>query len=147
MRESRQKDKETVILDYLLPNCVSRGQMKQFQFKTVNIMYHYYYREGQNLLTICRQKELCCVLLRQPSNLVDLLFDLKAFQVIKLRLVALEGAVNIVLSSTLRLILTLNRERPQIRVSPSIITTELRQQHEAVFQFMYDQKIHVFFFP
>lgn len=58
---------------------------------------------------------MCCILLRQPSNLVDLLLNLKTFQVVKLRLVALEGAVNIVLSSALWLILTLNDDIPQIR--------------------------------
>lgn len=57
---------------------------------------------------------MCCILLRQPSNLVDLLLNLKTFQVVKLRLVALEGAVNIVLSSALKLILTLNTK--QIKV-------------------------------
>lgn len=54
---------------------------------------------------------MCCILLRQPSNLVDLLLNLKTFQVVKLRLVALEGAVNIVLSSALKLILTLNTKQ------------------------------------
>ena len=68
------------------------------------------------LLTVSRQKELRCVLLRQPSDLVDLLLDLKAFQVVKLGLVALEGAVNIVLSSALWLTLTLNNDRARIRV-------------------------------
>lgn len=54
---------------------------------------------------------MCCILLRQPSNLVDLLLNLKTFQVVKLRLVALEGAVNIVLSAALKLILTLNTKQ------------------------------------
>lgn len=65
--------------------------------------------------TVCRQKELCGILLRKPSNLVDLFLNLKAFQVIKLWLVALEGAVNVVLASTLWLTLTLNNDK-QIRV-------------------------------
>ena len=50
---------------------------------------------------------MCSISLRQPSNLVDLLFNFKAFQVVELRLMALEGAVNIVLSTTLWLILAL----------------------------------------
>lgn len=54
---------------------------------------------------------MCCILLRQPSNLVDLLLNLEAFQVVKLRLVALEGAVNVVLSTALRLILALNNDK------------------------------------
>lgn len=61
------------------------------------------------LLTICGQEELCSVLLRQPPDLVDLLLDLKALQVVKLRLVALEGAVNIVLPSPVGLVLTLKQ--------------------------------------
>lgn len=41
---------------------------------------------------------MCCILLRQPSDLVDLLFYLQTLQVVKVRLVALEGAVDVVLS-------------------------------------------------
>lgn len=99
--------------DYFLPNRVLRfGQLGRFQNKiakweSVNL-------EGSDLLTICRQKKLCCIFLRQPSNLVDLLLDLKTFQVVKLRFVALESAVNVVLSSALWLILTLNDDRPEI---------------------------------
>lgn len=89
---------------------VSPDEMERFQFKMANsYLLQWVLLEYSGLLTICRQKELCCILLRQPSNLVDLLLDLKAFQVVKLRLVALEGAVNIVLSSTLWLILTLKK--------------------------------------
>lgn len=49
-------------------------------------------------LTICGQEEMCSVLLRQPSDLIDLLFNLQTLKVVKLRLVALECAVDIVLS-------------------------------------------------
>lgn len=93
--------------------------MDRFQFK-VSPSHTYYNKsiklECSGLRTICRQKELCCILLRQPSNLVDLLLDLKAFQVVKLRLMTLEGAVNIVLSSTLWLIFCLNNDRRDMRV-------------------------------
>ena len=51
------------------------------------------------------------VLLRQPSDLVDLLLDLQTLQVVKLRLVALERAVDIVLSLGVWLCLTLERKR------------------------------------
>lgn len=50
---------------------------------------------------------MCCIFLGQPSNLVNLLLNFKAFKVVKLRLMTLEGAVNIVLSSTLWLVLAL----------------------------------------
>lgn len=49
-------------------------------------------------LTICGQEEVCSILLRQPSDLIDLLFNLQTLKVIKLGLVALECAVDIVLS-------------------------------------------------
>lgn len=62
--------------------------------------------------TVGRQEKLRCVLLRQPSDLVDLLLNLKALQVVKLRLMALEGAVDVVLAPTLWLTLTLT-DRPQ----------------------------------
>lgn len=49
------------------------------------------------------------VLLRKPSYLVDLLLNLQTLQVVKLWLVALEGAVDIILSSPVGLALTLQR--------------------------------------
>lgn len=47
------------------------------------------------------------VLLREPFDLVDFLLYLQAFQVVKLRLMALEGAVHIVLTLAVRCVLTL----------------------------------------
>lgn len=47
------------------------------------------------------------ILLREPFDLVDLLLDLQALQVVKLGLVALEGAVHIVLTLAVRRVLTL----------------------------------------
>lgn len=47
------------------------------------------------------------ILLGQPLDLVDFLFYFQALQIVKLRLVALEGAVNIVLTLAVRLIFTL----------------------------------------
>ena len=61
------------------------------------------------LLTIGREEEVGGVLLRKPSDLVDLLLDLKALQVVKLWLVALEGAVHVVLPPSLGLALALLR--------------------------------------
>lgn len=58
-------------------------------------------------LTVGGEQEVGGVLLRKPFDLVDLLLDLQALQVVKLRLVALECAVNIVLPSALGLALTL----------------------------------------
>lgn len=60
--------------------------------------------------TICRQEEVSCVALRQPPDFVDLLFDLQALQVVELGLVALEGAVHVVLRSTPGPILALNNK-------------------------------------
>lgn len=39
---------------------------------------------------------MCSVLLRQPSDLIDLLLDLQTLKVVKLGLMALESAVDIV---------------------------------------------------
>lgn len=64
--------------------------------------------------TVGGEQEIGCVLLREPSDLVDLLLDLQALQVIELRLVALEGAVDIVLSPAMGLVFALqegNRRR------------------------------------
>lgn len=49
-------------------------------------------------LTIGGEEEVCGVLLRQPSDLIDLLLNLQTLKVVKLGLVALECAVDIVLS-------------------------------------------------
>ena len=57
--------------------------------------------------TVGGQQKVGGVLLRQPSYLVDLLLNLQALQVVELGLVALEGAVNVVLASALWLALTL----------------------------------------
>lgn len=46
---------------------------------------------------------MCCILLWQPSDLVDFLFNLQTLQVVKVRLVALERAVDIVLPRVTRL--------------------------------------------
>lgn len=46
---------------------------------------------------------MCCILLWQPSDLVDFLFNLQTLQVVKVRLVALECAVDIVLPRVPRL--------------------------------------------
>jgi hypothetical protein len=66
--------------------------------------------ERRKWLTIGGEEEVGSVLLRQPSYLVDLLLDLQALQVVKLRLVALEGAVNIILPSPVGLVLTLKQQ-------------------------------------
>lgn len=50
------------------------------------------------VLTIGGEEEVCGILLRQPSDLIDLLLNLQTLKVVKLRLVALECAVDIVLS-------------------------------------------------
>ena len=49
-------------------------------------------------LTIGGEKEVRSVLLRQPPDLIDLLLNLQTLKVVELRLMALKGAVHIVLS-------------------------------------------------
>lgn len=51
-----------------------------------------------SLLTIGGEEEVCGVLLRQPSDLIDLLLDLQTLKVVELGLMALKCAVDIVLS-------------------------------------------------
>lgn len=53
---------------------------------------------SERALTIGGEEEVCSILLRQPSDLIDLLLDLQTLKVVKLRLMALECAVDIVLS-------------------------------------------------
>lgn len=60
---------------------------------------------------------MCCIFLRQPSDLVDLLLNLKAFQVVKLWFMTLERAVNIVFSSALWQILTLRNRKGKTTVT------------------------------
>lgn len=55
------------------------------------------------VLTIGGEEEMCCILLWQPSDLVDFLFNLQTLQVVKVRLMALERAVDIVLPRVPRL--------------------------------------------
>lgn len=57
--------------------------------------------------TVGGEQEIGCVLLREPSYLVDLLLYLQTLQVIELWLVALEGAVDIVLSPAMGLVFAL----------------------------------------
>lgn len=54
-------------------------------------------------LTIGGEEEVRRVLLWQPSDLVDFLFNLQTLQVVKVRLMALERAVDIVLPGVPRL--------------------------------------------
>lgn len=54
-------------------------------------------------LTIGGEQELGSILLRQPSDLVDLFFNLQTLQVVKVWLVALECAVDIILPRVRRL--------------------------------------------
>lgn len=65
------------------------------------------------LLTVGGEEKIRSILLRQPADLIDLLFDLQTFQVVELRLVALKGAVNIVLASPMRLVLTLQQNKSE----------------------------------
>lgn len=58
-------------------------------------------------LTVGGEQKVRCVLLREPFDLVDLLLDLQTLQVVKLGLVTLECAVNVVLPSTMGLCFTL----------------------------------------
>lgn len=78
-------------------------------------------------LTVGGQQEVGCILLRKPSDFVDLLLDLQTLQVVKLWFVALECAVNIVLSSTLRLALTLqekHRSKSTVRLTCFLLTAK-----------------------
>lgn len=59
--------------------------------------------------TVGGQQEIGGVLLREPSDLIDLLLDLQTLQVIELRLVALESAVHIVFTPAMGLVLALRR--------------------------------------
>lgn len=67
-------------------------------------------------LTIGGKEEVCSVLLWQPSDLIDLLLDLQTLKVVKLRLVALKCAVDIVLSLGEWLSLALGREKKRIDI-------------------------------
>lgn len=68
-----------------------------------------------SLLTVGGEQEVGSILLRKPFDLVDLLLDLQTLQIVELRLVALECAVNIILPPTLRLTLTLRWKGEKIK--------------------------------
>ena len=70
------------------------GQLKNF---SINLRTIYCMCE-RSLLTIGGEEEVCGVLLRQPSDLIDLLLDLQTLKVVELGLMALKGAVDIILS-------------------------------------------------
>ena len=57
---------------------------------------------------------MCSVLLRQPSDLIDLLLDLQTLKVVELGLMALKGAIDIVLSLGEQLSLALWKETEDI---------------------------------
>lgn len=58
-------------------------------------------------LTVGGQQRVGRVLLREPLDLVDLLLYLQALEIVELRLVALEGAVDVVLALAVGSIFTL----------------------------------------
>lgn len=65
-------------------------------------------------LTVGGEEEVGSVLLRQPSNLIDLLLDLQTLKVVKLGFMALESAVDIVLSLGEKLRFALRKEKEGI---------------------------------
>lgn len=65
-------------------------------------------------LTIGGEEEVCSVLLRQPSDLIDLLLDLQTLKVVKFGFMALKGAVDIVLSLGEWLSLALWKEKEEV---------------------------------
>lgn len=65
----------------------------------------------QDALTIGGKQEVCSVLLRQPSNLIDLLLNLQTLKIVEFGLMALKGAVDIVLSLGEGLSLALWKEK------------------------------------
>ena len=50
--------------------------------------------------TVCGEEEVGRVLALEPPDLVDLLLNLQGLEVVELGLVALEGAVHVVLAPT-----------------------------------------------
>lgn len=66
-------------------------------------------------LTIGGKEEVRCVLLRQPSDLIDLLLNLQTLKVVEFGLMALKGAVDIVLSLGEWLSLALQIVKEEIR--------------------------------
>lgn len=79
-------------------------------------------------LTIGGQQRVCGVLLREPFDLVDLLLDLQALQVVELGLVALEGAVHVVLALAVRRVLTLqgNPKAAEPQEQPGWMEADMR---------------------
>lgn len=79
-------------------------------------------------LTIGGQKRVCGVLLWEPFDLVYLLLNLQALQVIKFGLVALEGAVHVVLTLAVRRVLTLqgNPKADEPQKQPGWMETDMR---------------------
>lgn len=62
-------------------------------------------------LTVGGQQGVGGILLRKPLDLVDFFLYLQTLEIVKLRLVALEGAVDVILALAVRCIFTL-QEKP-----------------------------------
>lgn len=56
---------------------------------------------------VCGQEEVCSIFLRKPADLVDLFLDFQTLQIVELRLVTLERAVDVILGAALRQVLIL----------------------------------------
>lgn len=64
---------------------------------------------------------MCGVLLRQPADLIDLFLNLQTLKVVKLWLMALEGAVHVILSLGKRFSLTLLHTNKKRKIKQSLI--------------------------
>ncbi len=53
---------------------------------------------GSGVITVSREEKVSSVLLWQPADLIDLLLNLQTLQIVEVRLVTLERAVDIILT-------------------------------------------------
>lgn len=104
LRCKRVREKQQYLRNMLLDNAFRKSNhLKWFTANVENINQSHQLPVFsrvcmQEALTIGGKQEVCSVLLRQPSNLIDLLLNLQTLKIVEFGLMALKGAVDIVLS-------------------------------------------------
>lgn len=63
---------------------------------------------------------MCSIFLRKPADLVDLFLNFQTLQIVELRLVTLERAVDVILRMALGQVFTLDTETSHVRDKPQL---------------------------
>lgn len=87
---------------------------------------------GVRDLTIGWQQEVCGIFLGKPADLIDLLLNFQTLQIVKLGLVTLERAVDVILRTTLRDVLTLPKDKENRQTCYYSLHNKMKNGHPSV---------------